>query len=203
MTTSRLVGDRSSYEAIRTHASKVFDVGSRLPGMVFRDLAGYTLFCEFEAVLGAKFWPALTALAQLHGDDMVELLVVAPGGDSYYKPEYGMYPAASLATASSPQEYWKTISEEPRGDATGAIVFSAEVVAIDGPSGEWGCWGERNLGVALIRGVPPEELEGWSDTYGPFLEVEEALRQYVAPNFMRLAMPDELSSALTANYRIR
>ncbi|WP_433382519.1 hypothetical protein [Streptosporangium sp. CA-115845] len=113
--------------------------------MVFRNPAESTLFCEFDAVLSADFWPALCALAQLHGDDRIQLLVLDPDGDSYYAPEYNMYPATSIALTSSANEYWEVISEEPSGDDTGAIVFSAEAIALTGVSGEWECWGERSF----------------------------------------------------------
>ncbi|MEV4750852.1 hypothetical protein AB0K21_31200 [Streptosporangium sp. NPDC049248] len=191
------MADRSGYEEVRTCVAAVFNLEARLPDMVFRNPSKSTLFCEFEAVLGVDFWPALCALAQLHGDDWIHLLVLDPDGDSYYVPEYNMYPAASIATTSSMDEYWELISEEPSGDVTGAIVFSAEVIALTGVSGKWGCWGERSIGVAAIQGVP---ADGWREKYGPLLTVNDALRQYITPNFRKLGVPGEFASALTTNY---
>jgi hypothetical protein len=168
--------------------------------MVFRKPAGSTLFCQFEAVLGAAFWPALSALAQLHADEWIHLLVLDPDGSSYYVPEYGMYPAALMAVTISADEYWETITEEPSGDVTGAIIFSSEIIALTGSSGKWGCWGERSFGVAAIRGAPnSDESSGWREKYGPFLEIGDALSQYIAPNF-RAGIPEDTSSALMANY---
>jgi hypothetical protein len=198
---SRLVADRDGYEEVRTCVASAFNLEARLPDMVFRNPAKSTLFCEFEAVLGADFWPALCALAELHGDEQIQFLVLDPDGDSYYVPEYSMYPAASIALTSSADEYWKAISEQPSGDVTGAIVFSAEVIAFTGVSGKWGGWGERSLGVAAIQGMPDVGLSGtWREKYGPFLAANDALHQYIAPNFGGLAIPGEFVSDLTTNY---
>lgn len=198
---SRLMADRVGYEKVQACVAAAFNLEARLPGMVFRNSAESTLFCEFDAVLSADFWPALCTLAQMHGDDRIQLLVLDPDGDSYYVPEYDMYPAISMALTSSADEYWEAISEEPSGDVTGAIVFSAEVVALTGVSGKWGCWGERDFGVAVIQGMPTAGLsDGWREKHGPFLAANDALRHYIAPNFGGLDVPDEFASALTANY---
>jgi hypothetical protein len=112
-----------------------------------------------------------------------------------------MYPAASMALTMSADEYWETISEQPSGDITGAIVDSAEDIALTGPSGKWGCWGERGFGVAAIQGVPRSgPSSGWREQYGPFLAADDALQQYIAPNFRKTGIPYEFSSALIANY---
>lgn len=157
MARSRLVFHRDEYDAVRACASSVFNLDARLPRPVFRDPGRATVFSGFHTILSPDFWPALRALAGSHGDDRIQLLVVEPDCDEHYVPEYGMYPAGVLTVAATGHDYWNLISEKPFGELTGAIVYSADVVAVAGASGEWGCWGERSAGLAAIQGMP----DGW------------------------------------------
>lgn len=171
--------------------------------MVFRRPAAETLFCEYEAPFAADFWPALRDLARYHGDATIELLVLDPDVDSYYVPEYHFYPAASLSIDLDEDYYWDVLNEEPEGDVSGAIVHSANTIALTGSSGAWGLWGERSLGVALVQGVPAgNRSDGWRAEYGPFLEVEEALQHYIEPNFRGRGVPVEVVGSLERNYPI-
>ncbi|WP_030568273.1 hypothetical protein [Streptomyces aureocirculatus] len=200
--------DRDGYADVRGRGAAAFDLRARLPGLVFKSPdqpfagdAGDSLFCEFDAVLTPEFWPALRAMARWHGDPYVDLLVLEPDGAAFYVAEYGMYPAVSLSVEADADDYWAAIGYEPDGDVMGSIAISADVIAVTGPSGKWGCWGERDPEVAVFRGFPgAAEREEWRARFGPFLDVSGALESYLPVTFAGRRVPDRYAAALTANY---
>ncbi|MGN5381064.1 hypothetical protein ACQ4WX_39750 [Streptomyces lasalocidi] len=196
-----IVVDRNSYLEVRSRGTVTFDLDARLPNQVFKEDAGDSLFCEFDAVLTPEFWPALCAMARWHGDGRVELLVLEPDCDAFYLPEYRMYPAMSLSVEAGVDDYWAAIGYEPDGDIMGSIAISANVIAVTGPSGRWGCWGERDPEVAVFRGFPNAAARNeWCAQFGPFLEVSGALESYLPLTFAGRTVPDEYAATLTANY---
>ncbi len=159
------------------------------------------MFCEFDAVLTPEFWLALCAIARWHGDGHVELLVLEPDCDSFYFPEYQMYPAMSLSVEAEVDDYWAVIGHEPNGDIMGSIAISANVIAVTGPSGRWGCWGERDPEVAVFRGFPNAAARNeWRAQFGPFLEASGALDSYLPLTFADRTVPDGYAATLTATY---
>ncbi|MEU3544743.1 hypothetical protein [Streptomyces paromomycinus] len=195
------VVDRSGYLNVRSHGAAAFNLDARLPRQVFVEDAQDSLFCEFDAVLAPEFWPALCAMARWHGDTRVELLVLEPDAEGFHLPEYGMYPAISLSVDADMDDYWAEVGHEPNGDIMGSIAISAKVIAVTGPSGRWGCWGERDPEVAVFRGFPsPAARTEWRARFGPFLEVAGALESYLPLTFADRTVPDEYAETLTANY---
>ncbi|GAA1117721.1 hypothetical protein [Kitasatospora arboriphila] len=189
----------TEYRDIGARAAAVFDTAARLPGQVFAAPPGEVLFCEFDAVLTEEFWPALRDMARWHGDDRVDLLVLEQDGGL---PGCGRYPAVSLPVGACAEDYWAAIGFDPAdGDALGSIAISADVVAVTGPSGRWGCWGERDPEVAVFRGFPsPAVRDAWRAEHGPFLEVSGALASYLPPTFGRSGVPQWYAAELTARY---
>ncbi|MEV7001799.1 hypothetical protein AB0N62_29470 [Streptomyces sp. NPDC093982] len=172
--------DRNGYLDVRSRGVFIFDLDARLPGQVFKESGNDSLFCEFDAVLTPEFWPALRAMARWHGDSRVEVLVLEPDCDAFYLPGYRMYPAVSLSVEDNEDDYWAAIGHEPDGDVMGSIAISANVVAVTGPSGRWGCWGERDPEVAVFRGFPDIAARNkWCASFGPFLEASGALESYL------------------------
>lgn len=184
------------FESVRSNISAVFHLERRLPGLVFRKTLSHTLFCEYEAALSPELWAMFQRLAKLHGDARVDLLVVEPDHQSYYLDRHGVYPAMSLSVNSSEDDYWDVIAGENGGD----IVSTADVIAITGASGSWGCWGERSDEILVVQGLPEGvSEEAWSDEFGPFLGVAEALENYVSFAF-RHDIPGWYASAFSENY---
>lgn len=170
--------------------AEVFDLAARLPGQVFREPQGDSLFCEYDAVLAPELWPALREMARWHGDDRVELLV--PGASR----------AVSLSVHADEDDYWTAIGHGSDDELLDSIAVSADVVAVTGPSGKWGCWGERDPEIAVFRGFPDAAArDGWRERFGPFLDAAGAVESYV---WMALGgrglVPDEYAAALAENY---
>ncbi len=196
-----IVIDRNGYLDVRSRSAATFDLDARSPDQVFKENARDSLFCEFDVVLTPEFWPALCAMARWHGDGHVELLVLEPDCDGFYLPEYRMYPVMSLPVEASEDDYWAAVGHEPDDDIMGSIAISANVIAVTGPSGRWGCWGERDPEVAVFRGFPNAAARNeWRAHFRPFLEVSGALKSYLPPTFASRTVPDEYAATLTANY---
>lgn len=161
-----------------------FDV--RLPGQVFRSSPEGARFCSFDAVLTPEFWPALVALARFHGDEAVELSVVEPAPV-----------AVSLPVDATSADWWAVVGWASEGGFAESIAVSAQVIAVTGPSGKWGCWGERDPEVAIFCGVPGAE---WCSRFGPFFDVSGALTSILPLTFADRVVPEAYAAELTANY---
>ncbi|MGW3914392.1 hypothetical protein ACWEBX_23125 [Streptomyces sp. NPDC005070] len=180
---------------VRAHCASVFDLDARLPEMVFRKNRGDTLFCEFGVLLTPDLWPALCAMAQWHGDRHVELLVLESGNGT------SLTHALSLSAEASGDDYWDAVGFTPDGDALDSITIMANVVAVTGSSGMWGCWGERDPEVAVFQGFPNASArDAWRAEFGPFLRVDDALDSYLSQVF-RGAVPDWYAAAMATHYR--
>jgi len=195
--TGVLTSGRAEYERVRTLVGSVFALDLRLPDMVFRKPGLNTVFAEFEVAMSGEFWPVIQAMTRAHGDKSVHVLVLDPDPEHYYLRHYGKYEAATIGIDASEDEYWGLISDEPDGDPTGAIVFSANVVAIVGDSRKWGCWGEKGLEVMAIQGLPEKDN---SDLRIPLLAVQDAVSTFVALSYWRTLVPPEISSNLISKY---
>ncbi|MGW4397890.1 hypothetical protein ACWEHA_21595 [Amycolatopsis nivea] len=176
-----------------TRFAEVFALDARLPGQVFREPREDSLFCEYDAVLAPEIWPAFREMARWHGDDRVDLLVLEPGARR----------TVSLPAASD--DYWTAIGYESDDEFLDSIAVSADVVAVTGPSGRWGCWGERGPEVAVFQGFPDAAArEGWRGRFGPFLDAAGAVESYVWMAWGgRRPVPGEYAAALAANYGAR
>ncbi|MEV0192222.1 hypothetical protein AB0I39_27275 [Kitasatospora purpeofusca] len=158
----------SNADAVRARAAAVFNLDARLPARVFRELADEAVFCEFDLLLTPDVWPALAALAKLHGDQQVELLVVETDGLDG--------PALSLSVEATPDDYWAEIGFDSGREPLESITIAARTVALTGPSGRWGCWGERDAEVTVVRGFPDEAARrDWHIRYGPCVDAAGAL----------------------------
>ncbi|SFT33749.1 hypothetical protein SAMN04487904_101237 [Actinopolyspora lacussalsi subsp. righensis] len=193
--------DSGEYQNLCSRVAVTFDLSARLPGQVFKKDGGDSLFCEFDSVLAPELWPALCELARWHGDSCVDLLVLEPSCEAFYFPEYRMYPALSLSVDADEDDYWTAVGYEPNGEILGSIAKSAEIIAVSGRSGKWGCWGERSDEVAVFQGFPDSRARNeWWTRYGPFMEVADALQTYVYPAPARRTVSKEYATKLTANY---
>ncbi|MFD4394352.1 hypothetical protein [Kitasatospora sp. NPDC058478] len=180
-------------DTVRARAAAVFDLDARLPARVFRELADEAVFCEFDLLLTPDAWPALAALARLHGDRQVDLLVVEADGITG--------PTLSLSVEATPDDYWAEVGFDSGREVLESITIAARTVALTGPSGRWGCWGERDPEVAVVRGFPDEAARhDWRARYGPYVDAAGALASWLPPTFGGQTVPDAYAAALTANY---
>ncbi|MFI6152872.1 hypothetical protein ACIBCA_09285 [Kitasatospora sp. NPDC051170] len=173
-------------------AETVFDLGARLPGEVFRELADEAVFRAFDLLLTPDAWPGLAALARLHGDRQVDLHVV----EAYGAPG----PTLSLPVDATPDDYWAAVGFDSGPAALDSITIGAEAVALTGPSARWGCWGERGPELAVLRGFPDGAARAdWCTRYGPCLDAAGVLDSWLQQVY-RGPVPDAYAAGLTTNY---
>jgi hypothetical protein len=155
------------------------DGNSRLPSWPFLATAGYVSICQFDCLLGSNFAGVLQALSDVHGDNGVTLVVLEPDA-SYYEREYSYFPGFRLERESLSDGYWASLSYEPEGDPTGAIAYTANVVAVVGSTRAWAVWGQRDWELALV--LATAATGDWLSAGIPFMNARDAIRDLRAPS---------------------
>jgi hypothetical protein len=159
--------------------SEIFDANLRLPDWPFRVPSGYVSICQFDDVLGSRLVPVLEALSTIHGDTNITLVVLEPD-PSYYLGEYSYLPGFRVERESLTDGYWAGLSYEPEGDPTGAIAYTANVVAVVGSSRAWAVWGQRDWELSLV--LAPSEIGEPLRRSLPFLNAREARGDFRGPS---------------------
>lgn len=174
----------------------VLDLTSRLPELPFRVSGGEIRIAQYEHLLGTDFVPVLAGLADDHGDAAVTIVVVDPD-PAYYVKQYSHFPAVRLERAALPERYWEGISYEPSGDPTGAIAYTADVVAVAGATRGWAVWGQRDWDLVLIHSTAP--AGPWADTSVPFVSAEEAVQDFTFASSGEVSLAEPEIAALLKN----
>jgi hypothetical protein len=168
------------FAACMAEVTEAVDVSSRLPDWPFLAPSGYVSICEFSRLLGSDFVPVLQELAASHGDNEITLVVLEPD-PSYYRRAYSHFPGFRIESESLTDEaYWAALSYEPKGDPTGAVAYTADVVAVVGSSRAWAVWGQRDWELALV--LAPSEIGDRLRRSLPFVNAREALGDFRGPS---------------------
>jgi hypothetical protein len=114
-----------------------------MPDWPFRLRAANADVCQYGHAIEGAFGAVPQALVDYHGDCTVSLAVLEPS-PRYYRENYDAYPAFALPGRALSETYWDSVALEPGGDPTGAVTYTADVVALVGSSGTWAVWGERS-----------------------------------------------------------
>ncbi len=171
----------------------------RLPAWPFRMEVGNADICQYSHAIEGTFGPVLQALAEDHGDETVTLVVLEPT-PSYYRENYAHFPAFRISVQGIADAYWDAGAYEPLGDPTGAVIYTADVVALVGDSGSWAVWAERSWDVAIVMS---KRIAGpWLSGDVPFVPVETALSDFTEPDF-KVALSADVRTAFLKNVRER
>ncbi|MFD1575123.1 hypothetical protein ACFSEO_13355 [Agromyces cerinus subsp. nitratus] len=175
------------------------DPDTRLPALPFRAPTGVLDICQYSNAIEGSFGPVLQSLVDSHGDSSVSLVVLDPS-PQYYRRGYGSFPAFRVPGSGLSDAYWDLVAHEPEDDPTGAVIYTADVVAIVGSSGQWSVWGERSWDLAIVL----SQIDGgpWLTCGVPFVPVEAALADFTMPDFKR-PLPDTERSEFLRNIRER
>lgn len=186
---------RDEFAAYWSDIESLLDPKLRLPKVPFLAGAGQRAVTQYDRLLGASFVPVLRALGEAHGDRSVTLVVIDPA-PSYYQEEYSFYPAFRAPVEGLDDEYWAGLSYEPRDDPTGAIAFTANVIAVVGSTMSWAVWGERRWELALVQASATDRR--WLNQGVPFLPPGDAIEAFTAPSDRR-TLTDAEVAAFIAN----
>jgi hypothetical protein len=162
-----------------TEVAGAVDTSSRLPDWPFKAPLGYVSICQFDHLLGSGFAPVLEALAASQGDDGISLVVIDPD-PSYYRSQYASFPGFRVEPAALRTAYWAGLSREPQGDPSGAIAYTANVVAVVGSTRSWAVWGQRDWELALV--LAPAQRGPWLSTGVPFVKSRTEIEELRAPS---------------------
>ncbi|MFE6921631.1 hypothetical protein ACFVAV_11340 [Nocardia sp. NPDC057663] len=124
---------QDDYDGVRARADAFFEVDRRFPEDVFKQGCSRTMFMEFETGLSRYAWPALSALARMHGDDIIDVVTIDPGpGSLNFPAHWDLYPSFSLSVDATSDDYAAATNELcPEGRAS-MIHQLSDVVVITG-----------------------------------------------------------------------
>jgi hypothetical protein len=195
----RYPSDRWSFERILGDVERVLKSDLRLPDWPFRVATGKADICQFSLAIEGPFGPVLQALVDTHADESVSLAVLDPRPD-YYRENYGSYPAFMTPGGTIASTYWDLVAYEPGDDPTGAVTYTANVVALVGTSGAWAVWAERSWDLAIV--VSQHANGPWTSHGVNFVSAAEALATFTEPDF-KVPLPARERAAFLHNVRVR
>jgi hypothetical protein len=165
MTSTVFPTSELGFQALRGSLAARVDLDARLPTWPFRAVSGYATIFEFDRILGGDFADVLAELSRAYGDDAVTALGIDPA-PPYHQVEYGHFPAFRIAGESVDVGYYEALRFAPRGDLTGSLGISLNVMAITGSSGAWSVFGERDWEIGLL--LTPDRDGPWLEAGVPW-----------------------------------
>jgi hypothetical protein len=173
------------------------NLSARLPDTPFLRDTGTDSMCDFGRFRGGWFGPFLQALAIQFHDDFVSGATIEPVAYINSEVRNGTFAAFRIPTSNIAVEYWQALKYPPNGNMADAMLDSADVLCVAGSSGSWAIWGERMVGIAIVRTVGFDVT--WRGDSDWFLEPTDAIHALAEPNFERL--PSEFGQKFLRNAR--
>lgn len=167
--------DDEQHGQLLGEVSELLAVDCRLPDRPFRASSGHVDVCQYGHAVEGSFGPVVQALADVHGDESLTVVTLDPS-PAYYREHYGTYGSFRVSGPGIGDAYREAVAYEPQGDPTGAVTFTADVVAMVGSTGLWSVWAERSWDLALVMSQHP--AGSWLASGVPFVAVETALDDF-------------------------
>jgi hypothetical protein len=198
--TSGRVQSAEEWGQLWSGAEAVFDLSSRLPFVVSRLQTPGAPFFDGDVIFGDIGWGLASSLAVVHGDPIVNVLVVEPDTAAFISTigEYGGFSCPSSGTVDC---YLAGLFGEASRGVAGQIGYAAETVAVFGTSGRWGIWVERNV-AGLVVSTIPSALAAWELENGPFLDADDAIDGFIGVNLGGPSHSSEFARTLRRNYGV-
>ena len=193
-----VVSSRGEYESVFSDLRRVMNLSARLPDLPFLS-EGTDSICEFERFCGGSFGPLLEALANQHRDQYVLGATLEPEFYVDHEDRSGTFAAFRIPASQIAKEYWRALRYEPDDDVAGAMYFTAHVLCVAGSSGSWAIWGERSIGVAIVRTAGSDV--SWRNNSDWFLSPEDAIHAFIEPNFNRRPLSTEFRKSFLRKVR--
>lgn len=175
----------------------VFRLNARLPEQVFNGTAVRYRFAEFDMVFSDEYWFSMRRLAEASGDAVVKASVVEPREASYL--HLGI-PTTREISIDSPTEYLEWLHNAPRESSADALVYTAEVIVFQPPSGAWGIWVQRDMEVAVLAIFDESTAIGGDPEPLAWFSASEALHHLIALKYANQDVPASLADAFVENY---
>ena len=192
------VHSAEEWRRLRNLAEAVFDLNGRLPAVVSSLLLPDAPFFDGDVIFGEPGWGLASSLALVHGDPVVNVLVVRPDAAEFLATT-GQYGCFFCRSDGSDERYLAGLFGEPSSGPVGQIGYAAETLAIFGMSGLWGIWVERNI-AGLAVSADPSVLGRWELDNGPFMTADDALDGFLGMNLGGVGPESEFANSLRRNY---
>lgn len=200
MTTAlSVVGSGAERDRVFIDLQRTMNLAARLPNFPFISNEGVDSFCQDVSFVSGTFGTILEALALQYHDDFVSGARLEP---RYFLDEgdlLGNYSAFHIQSPQVAQQYWRALTYQPNNNIAYAIYSNWDVVCVAGSSGCWAIWGERRLGIAIVRTIGSDM--SWRRGSDEFLPPTEAIRVFIEPEFNRLPMPDDFRQRFLSGVR--
>jgi hypothetical protein len=171
----------------------------RLPDSPFLSDGGTDSICEFGRFRGGSFGRFLEALAIQFHDEFVSGALLEPHFYLDNEDIRGTYTAFHIPAAQVAEQYWRSLTFEPNDNAADAMMYSANVLCVAGSSGSWAIWGERIIGVGIVRTIGSDV--SWRDDSDWFLSPSDAIHAFIEPNFDLQPLSMEFCQTFLRNVR--
>ena len=198
MSTHPVVSGRDELEVVFSDLRRVMNLDVRLPDSPFLIDGGTDSFCQFESFRAGTFGPFLEALANQFHDDFVSGAMLDPHFYLDNEDIRGNFEAFRIPTSQVAEQFWRSLTYEPNDNPADAM-YCADVLCVAGSSGSWAIWGERIVGVAIVRTVGVDV--SWRKDSDWFLSPTDAIRAFIEPNFELQPLSTEFRQTFLRNVR--
>jgi hypothetical protein len=156
----------------------LLDLSVALPESPFPE-GGHVDLCAFDILQEDLFPLMVSAVAQHHGDDHVDVVTTEPDAVAYFLRAYGFSASFTAPVPLSPATFDEAVTFEPGGDPTGAIIHATNRFVISGDSRRWVVYGYSHWDAILVWSE--SRTRPWLAQDDTFLSPAELLDAYVWP----------------------
>lgn len=189
------------FPAARQKVESVFHIERRLPEQVFKRPYRFQLLCEFDFAMGDVLEVLRKTRSPL-ARETVLLSVLDPDPITFFYQKYQKIYAFNFKADISKKEYcsMRWVEPYPEDDP---FPFHTEIETYIPSSLNWAMWGERSSEIAVIGFDDPALAEALIADKGYWMDAETASNEFASMPYRDQKMPEDLRSALIANYGSR
>jgi hypothetical protein len=194
------IADEKEFAESKKWVDRVFNTEQELPEQVFQESFHGFKFEEFDWAMGEAFWSVLQDLCRKSEDAYCLMGVLNPDPVRYFYKAFGRFSWVKLPVDLTADEYFSVLAHEPAKSPADAILYHSYTVVWVPPSGKWGIWGERDMGVCVLGFR--DEKDGWHRL--PFLNhwhpINETVFSWMSLNFSQQQLPGAFVQKMKLNY---
>jgi hypothetical protein len=199
MSTYPVVSSREELEIVFSDLRRVMNLSARLPDSPFLSDEGTDSFCQDVSFNAGSFGPFLEALTLQFHDEFVSGARLDPRYFLDDEDLRGNFSAFHIPTSKVADQYWQALKYEPNDNGAYSIYSNWNVLCAAGSSGSWAIWGERMIGIAIVR-TAGEDVS-WRGDSDWFLPATEAIRAFIEPEFNVQPLSTDFRQSFLKNVR--
>jgi hypothetical protein len=194
-----VVSSREEYELVLSELRRVMNLSARMPDTPFLSEEGTDSFCQFTRFRGGSFGPFLGALATQYHDESVSGAALEPEFYTDREDRNGTFAAFHISASQIAEQYWRALTYERNDNPADCMYFQSDVLCVAGSSGSWAIWGERSIGVAIVR-TAGSDLS-WIHDSDWFVPPTDAIRAFIEPEFNLQPLSEQFRQTFLRNVR--